>query len=291
MSADGKNEYSESYTTGKTSADLNLRAVTYNIHSCVNMDGKVLPQRVAKVIRRFDPDVVALQEVDADIPRTHGMHQSKVIGEYLKMNYFFFPVVTNGWQKYGLAILSRFAFQEIHCDWLPGLYPKLNLNLQKRGVIQAILKTTAGPVHFFNTHLSLFKPERRKQIKALLGDQWLSAIPHNEPVIFCGDLNAGPLSPVYRRLSRHLNDVQKISKHPRVSRPTFHSRKPLLRIDHIFVSSHFKIQKVEVPNSKESRLASDHLPVFVELVLKKHRQIPVRMRGRLRNPAISLCYA
>lgn len=243
----------------------NIRAVTYNIHSCVNMDGTVGPERVAGVIDELTPDVVALQEVDADIPRTLKQDQAKILGGLLGMDYRFFPVVTNGDQKYGLAILSRLPFQNVRFGWLPVLYPKLKLNLQKRGVMWAVFETPYGPLHFFNTHLSLYRLERRKQVRALLGKDWLKAVPGNEPVIFCGDLNALPLSPVYRRLSRYLTDAQKSSNRSRRPQATFPSRGPFFRIDHIFISGHFRARQTRVPANRKSRLASDHLPLCVDL--------------------------
>lgn len=239
--------------------------MTYNIHSCVNMDGKVRPERIAGVIAELSPDLVALQEVDADMPRTHNQNQAKILGSALGMDYRFFPVVTNGYQKYGLAMLSRFPFQNVRVDWLPALFPKLKFNLQKRGVMWAILETSSGPVHFFNTHLSLIKLERRKQLKALLGKDWLTAVPKDEPLIFCGDLNAVALSPVYRRLSRDLTDAQKNSVHSKRPQPTFPSRNPLFRIDHIFISRHFRSLNTVVPINANSRLASDHLPLCADL--------------------------
>ena len=108
----------------KTSGNSAIRVMTYNIHSCVNMDGEVCPERIAGVIDELSPDVVALQEVDAGIPRTHHQHQAKIIGEKLGMDYRFFPVVKNGDQKYGLAILSRLPFQDVRVGRLPRLYPK-----------------------------------------------------------------------------------------------------------------------------------------------------------------------
>ena len=80
----------------RRSGNSNIRAMTYNIHSCVNMDGKVRPERIAGVIDELSPDVVALQEVDASIPRTHRQYQAKIIGEMLGMDFRFFPVVKNG---------------------------------------------------------------------------------------------------------------------------------------------------------------------------------------------------
>jgi endonuclease/exonuclease/phosphatase family metal-dependent hydrolase len=259
----------------KTARESNIRAMTYNIHSCVNMDGQVNLERIAAVIDELAPDLVALQEVDVDMPRTHNQDQPKILGKMLNMDYRFFPVVVNGYQKYGLAMLSRFPFQNVRVGRLPALSPRLKLNLQKRGVIWAILETSFGSVHFFNTHLSLFRLERRKQMKVLLGEEWLMAVPKDEPVILCGDFNAVPLSPVYRQLSRYLTDTQRGAIHSDRRHPTFPSRGPFFRIDHIFISAHFRSVKAIVPNNKKTRIASDHLPLCadLEMIMLKDRQM------------------
>ena len=249
-------------------AGLILRAMTYNIHSCVGMDKKVSPERIARVIDDSAPDIVALQEVDNGIPRTHHQDQARLLAEMLEMEAFFFPVVTSGYQKYGLAVLSRFKCVDVHYDWLPTLYPQLKLNLQKRGCIRLTCQTAAGPLLFFNTHLGLYRLERRRQIRTLMGNDWLAAMAPQAAIIFCGDLNAGPFSPVYLRLSRRLSDVQKGLKNPARPKATFPSRRPLLRLDHMFVSKNFEILKVQVPRTIDTRQASDHLPVCADLELK-----------------------
>ena len=241
--------------------------MTYNIHSCVNMDGKVLPQRIADVIQKFDPDVVALQEVDANIPCTHNQKQAEILADALDMDFRFFPVVTRGSQEYGLAMLSRLAFQNVTVGWLPALNPRLKLNLQKRGIMWTVFETSAGTVNIFNTHLSLFRLERRRQLKAILSEDWIMAVPAKEAVILCGDLNAVPLSAVYRRLSRYLDDAQKSSGNSSRAQSTFPSRGPIFRIDHIFISNHFRSLKTVVPTDGSSRLASDHLPLCADLQL------------------------
>lgn len=40
---------------------------------------------------------------------------------------------------------------------------------------------------------------------------------------------------------------------------------PHLRIDHIFVSGHFKVHRVQVPRNHLTRIASDHLPLIADL--------------------------
>jgi endonuclease/exonuclease/phosphatase family metal-dependent hydrolase len=86
-------------------------------------------------------------------------------------------------------------------------------------------------------------------------------------VILCGDFNAGPGSFVYKTLCRHLFDIQKVYKNRRYPRPTFASWLPVRRIDHIFISRHFFVKDVKVPMNYETRMVSDHLPLYGEIAI------------------------
>jgi endonuclease/exonuclease/phosphatase family metal-dependent hydrolase len=48
---------------------------------------------------------------------------------------------------------------------------------------------------------------------------------------------------------------------------TWPSSHPLLSYDHIFISNDLAVEAVLVPADKLSRMASDHLPFFVQLCL------------------------
>ena len=48
---------------------------------------------------------------------------------------------------------------------------------------------------------------------------------------------------------------------------TYPSRRPVFRIDHLFISEHFKPVGINVPRNETTRLASDHLPLCAELLL------------------------
>ena len=100
----------------------------------------------------------------------------------------------------------------------------------------------------------------------MLGGEWVGGIPDSEPLIVCGDFNSLPRSLAYHKLKYRLRDAQ-LSVPGHKPCPTFSSVKPLLRIDHVFVSRHFKVEEVEVPDTPTAELASDHLPLFVELTL------------------------
>jgi endonuclease/exonuclease/phosphatase family metal-dependent hydrolase len=239
--------------------------MTYNIRSGINSDGKVRLKPAIRIIRKLNPDIVALQEVDRGIIRNKYMHQAKALSNGLGMEFFFFPLVQFEKRDYGLAILSRLPYEVVKCDRLPTVWPKLKL--QNRGAVWIRINHAPRPIHIFNTHLGLFHRERRRQAETLLGENWLEAVPPSEGIVFCGDLNSGPRSWVYRKLTATLSDVQTKQGARQRPRPTFSSRRPLLRIDHIFVSKHLAPLSVIVPRSGVTRAASDHLPLLAELGL------------------------
>jgi endonuclease/exonuclease/phosphatase family metal-dependent hydrolase len=244
-----------------------MRVMTYNIHSCVNKNRHVNPGLTAAIIQELNADIVALQEVDAPTLLRSNQNQARFLAKHLGMDHAFFPVEKRGLHAFGLAILSRYAIKESHHNHLPKLYPRLKP--RKRGAIRASIQTPSGPIHIINAHLSLFKLERRRQVKRLLGKSWLAALPQDEPLILCGDLNAGPRSKTYRTLSRYLTDVQKDLKgqRPFLTQPTFHSSSPLFRIDHIFISPQLKTIDVAVIRTPDTAAASDHLPLIADLAI------------------------
>jgi len=46
---------------------------------------------------------------------------------------------------------------------------------------------------------------------------------------------------------------------------TFTTLFPFTRIDHVFVSAHFQVYEARVPQNAVTRVASDHLPLIVDL--------------------------
>ncbi|HLS27599.1 MAG TPA: endonuclease/exonuclease/phosphatase family protein, partial [Opitutales bacterium] len=240
------------------------RVVTYNAHGCVGVDSKLSPARIARVLSRHRPNIVALQEIDVGRERSGGIDQASKIAELLRMNYHFFPVVEEGEEKYGLAVLSFFPIREVKTGWLPGLIDKPKL--EPRGAQWLELDCGGEKIQLVNTHLGLRKLERRQQVRALLGEEWLGKLPDDEPVIICGDMNALPFSYVHTEISGRFPDVQILTREQRPRR-TLYGRYPLGRIDHIFVSPHFEVRRVEVARTTLARVASDHLPVFTELKL------------------------
>ena len=240
-----------------------LQVLTYNIHGCRHMDGKINPRKTGEIINAFDADILALQEVDVHKQRSGGLDQARFLAEYLQMEYSFFPVHISESEYYGLALLTRYPVIEMKKDLLPD--DSSRSGGERRGAMLALIETPQAEVWVLNTHLGLGVKERRLQMQALLGPEWLEGIKKDSPIIFCGDINAGVRSRIYRDLSDRLTDVQVMKRQKGYPRSTFSSFYPMLRLDHIFVSSHWRPAKVEVPEDRDTRSASDHLPLFAEL--------------------------
>lgn len=239
-----------------------IRIMTYNVHSCVGIDGRHSPKRIARVIGRYQPDIVALQELDIGRKRTGEVDQPHLIAKELEMLYHFHPAIEVAEERYGNAVLSRYPIELVRAMKLPRLASRLKL--ESRGAVWVSVKIGNIRLQVINAHLSFYGPECRHQAKALIGPEWLAHPRCADPVILCGDFNSLPNTNPWRTLNGKLRDVQRsLDEHRPLA--TWFGRYPLGRIDHIFVSPGIKVSAIEVPNTKLDKLASDHLPLIVDL--------------------------
>jgi endonuclease/exonuclease/phosphatase family metal-dependent hydrolase len=250
---------------------LKLRVMTYNVHSCFGMDGKVSPTRIARVIDMHDPDVVALQEIDLGRVRSRGHDQARMIAEELGFHFNFCPTVVRGNELYGHALLTRYPAEIVQTGILPaGPRPQ---GKEPRGALWIKMHYEGMILHIVNTHFGLGRYERVAQASDMLSERWIGSLGLDEAIILCGDFNMMPESMPYRAITRRLRDVQRdVQKKNRAFRPlkTFAALYPFSRIDHIFVSNHFEVEQVLVPKNHLTRVASDHLPLIADLIVRPH---------------------
>jgi len=240
-----------------------LRLLTYNVHSCMGMDGIVSPHRIARVIEREQPDIIALQEVDVHRVRTQSADQAQVLAHYLDMEFHFHPAMQIEKEQYGEAILSRFPMTRCRAAALP--YRKHWLVNEPRGTLWVEFEFEGGRrLQLINTHFGLGRIERRLQAEALLGSDWLGSIKKSDAVVLCGDLNSVRKSPVHRLLCTCLADAQEaLSGHiPQMTLPGYH---PFGSVDHVLINAEIEITRIRVPRHRLARVASDHLPLVVDL--------------------------
>lgn len=230
--------------------------MTYNVHGCRGIDGRHDLARIGRVIQAHGADVVALQELDVERPRSGRIDQARTLASQLGMHADFCSARDCEGGYYGNAILSRHPVLPIRNACLP----RLGHRLEPRAMQWARIEAPTFALNVLNTHLGLDEHERLLQAEAILSE-WLESALGNGSTVLCGDFNAGEASHVYRRLTGPMRDAQRSL--PR--KATFPSFCPVLRIDHVLVSPDLRVRTCAVVRTWRARLASDHLPIVVDL--------------------------
>ncbi|OGW78682.1 MAG: hypothetical protein A2Z83_04520 [Omnitrophica bacterium GWA2_52_8] len=236
--------------------------MTYNVHSCEGLDGKTSPDRIARVIARQNADVVALQEIDVGRDRSGNIDQAETIARKLGMTFHFQSSLSFEDGKYGNAILSRYPLKMIRVDALPRL--KGHRFFEPRGALWVEIDVNGIKVNLITSHLSLWPAERLLQAEALLGPDWTGNAACQGAVVLCGDFNADPRSTVCKRIGCTLRDAQMLVESHK-PKSTWFAGYPFSRIDHFFVSPDIEVMNIAVPSTELDRIASDHLPLIVDL--------------------------
>ena len=236
------------------------RILTYNVHRCLGLDGQLSPRRIVSVIAACKADIVCLQEVDIRRRRSGHVDQAELIAHELGMTLHFQPAIHVLEEQFGDAILTAHSCELMRAGllsgrgWLPGV--------EARGALWVSVRLGRRTVQVINTHLGLLPGERRGQVSALLGPQWLGNPKCRDPVFLVGDLNAVPQGKTCRRLQRRLSAPWRRAHSG--SRATFPSNLPVARLDHIFASRDVKITAMHVVHTPLARVASDHLPLVAD---------------------------
>jgi endonuclease/exonuclease/phosphatase family metal-dependent hydrolase len=248
---------------------VRLRVVTYNVHGCRGMDGVYSVERISRVISRLAPDLVCLQELDLERARSGHLDQGMEIARRLETDHFSHAVREADDGPFGNAVLGSLPVRLVATGPLPAI--RSRLRLEPRGVLWVEVDLHGTKVQVFNTHLSIVGRERRLQVEELLSERWLGHPDCTGPVVLAGDLNTATDSWVCRRLGERLINVADLiegSEQPDGRPlPTWSGRIPVRRIDHVFASGHFRVERCRVPRSRLTRVASDHLPLVVDLEL------------------------
>jgi endonuclease/exonuclease/phosphatase family metal-dependent hydrolase len=202
------------------------------------------------VLAEWEPDVVFIHEC--------GSHRRlRRFGHALEMEAVstrLLPLV----RQIRNAILVRPPWRVVHYrlhrfDRSQRFYP--------RGALVAIIGRAGYRVAALSVHLGLTPSERVRHAKELVDlAQSLS-----EPVVIGADINDGPESRSASWVADRLWDAWgKAGDGPG---DTFPAPDPTARIDYVFTSEHFTIDRAMVVDTKAAREASDHLPLLADLSL------------------------
>jgi endonuclease/exonuclease/phosphatase family metal-dependent hydrolase len=232
---------------------MKLRVVTYNVHRCRGIDGRLRPERIVDVLRDVGADVAALQEVVAGEGE---LDQARYIGEALGLHWALGENRKLEGSAYGNVVLSRFPIRVVknHDISVAGR--------ERRGAFHTdVLLGEKDAVHVFNIHLGTAFVERRHQGRRL--SERDKGILHGAELtgakIVLGDFNEWTSGLASKLLGSHLKsvDVKKQLKRRR----TFPGVLPLLHLDHIYYDGPLELLTLEVHRTRKSLVASDHLPL------------------------------
>jgi len=253
-----------------------VRLATFNIlHGRSLDDGRVDVSRFSDGVARLDADVLALQEVDRDQPRSLQADLTTVAARAAGAGEHRFVATLHGepgtWTAatgleqpdiaaYGIALLSRYPVRSWRVTTLPALpgpvpvvhagrrWPSIARD-EPRAAVAAVLDTPAGPFTAVATHLSFIPGWNALQLRALV--RVCRSLPR--PLALLGDLNLGA------RAAGRLSGWR-----PAGSRPTFPAREPTRQLDHVLLDG--DVRPAGEPVALDVGV-SDHRALVVDVAL------------------------
>ncbi len=224
-----------------------LRIASYNLQKCVGLDMQRRPDRSMLVIRALKADIVILQEADKRLPpRPSALPHDLIKARNFQVVDFEQPSGSLGWHGNAMLIRDPIRVQRTAKIKLPGLEP--------RGAILAELKTPIGSIRIIGVHLGLLRRYRLMQLSAITrAFRHLPAM----PTVFAGDFNEWG-----SKLALDTAMQGFVFHDPGHSFP---AARPIAALDSFAINSDFRVRNKGVFNRRPATVASDHLPVWIEL--------------------------
>lgn len=236
-----------------------MRVMSYNIHRGVGArDGRYRPQRALDVIEAHNPDIICLQEIAHKTKQVRRDDQPAMFTEALRFEHVIFQ--GNRHLKEGVwgnMLLSRWPIIQSHRISLTWEHRKA------RGAILAVIDTPEGPLHIINWHLGLSARERLWQTRHLIHHPLYRESIHL-PTLLIGDSND------WR--NKLWTEILAACQYELATRPlsryrTYPSTFPMGALDKVYCLGNIEVRHCAVVRDKQTRTASDHLPLLVDLHL------------------------
>lgn len=214
-------------------------------------------EELSEYIKKENPDIVALQEVDVNTSRTRAPHQNgkNFISELAfrtGMLSLYGKTIPYAGGYYGIGILSKYPYTSSKCE----LLPMPEGAKEQRAVLISEIELPGGRVFTFAcTHLDYTTSEVRQAQVAYINNILLQS---GKPTILCGDFNAHPDS---KEIETDMSKWMQTTN----SDFTVPAKAPKSKIDYIFC---YPRSKWTVENTYTPKVQwSDHLPVITTLTL------------------------
>ena len=236
-----------------------LRIVTWNIHKGIGTDRAYRLDRVIRVLGDLDADVICLQEVDQGVRRSDFENQAERLSQELGYPHAALGLnvrVQDG--AYGNLTLARHPLEDVRNVDLT-VPPKK----RRSGLVTRLLHGPEGGWLIANVHLGLLHMERKIQARRLIAHLFDGMGPR-QPVVIAGDWNEWTNRLVRNVMHDQGFHVARRDVRPR-QQPTWPSRRPMVALDKILYRDPVRCHHVICVLDEVTRVASDHLPLMVEL--------------------------
>lgn len=233
--------------------------MAYNVHHCnpPSKPGFIDVDAIANVIKRENPDLVALQEIDVNINRSGKINQAELIAKKAGYHSFHFSkAIDYDGGDYGVMLLSKYPLNEMSTYKLPTDEATKG---EQRVLSLATVNLPGGKrINFGSTHLDAQQESTNRLLQAKEISRITSLI--NLPIIIAGDFNANENSQVIKILDGQFRRTCTNCA------PTIPVINPKNTIDFIMFrpASAFSVLSHKV---LQEQYASDHLPVVATLKL------------------------
>ncbi|WP_164101048.1 endonuclease/exonuclease/phosphatase family protein [Candidatus Laterigemmans baculatus] len=241
---------------GLAGEPVRLRVLSYNIHHAEGIDGTLDLERIAGIISRAAPDVVALQEVDSQVRRSGSVDQPAELARLTEMHVAFGGNIDLQGGRYGNAVLSRFPIQAHENHRLPNF-----ADGEQRGLLMAEIDVPGleDRLLLLATHFDHRRDDRERLASAKAVNQRV-AEQAQQPALLVGDLNDVHGSPTLEELAKQWLHTT------REPLPTIPVATPTRQIDFVLCRPPQRWKVIEVQVLDEA-VASDHRPILAVLEL------------------------
>lgn len=231
-----------------------LNLLTYNIHKAIGNDRVCDPGRIGQICSESAADVITLQEVDKNVPRSRHLDLARTIAQHLEFDHALGLNVSLKAGHYGNATLSRWPIihnENIDLSW--GIK-------KKRGCLASVIAAPWGEILVLNLHLGLSRIERHFQVRRVLDSRVLVGS-GMRPVLIAGDTNERTrYLDIFMNLAGYKNASGTVHRKIKTW-PTF---APIWNLDKIFFNNKLQLAEYQVLRNNLTRVASDHFPVLAK---------------------------
>ncbi len=223
-----------------------LRIASYNMRKAKGTDRQRNPDRIMRIIRDLDAEIVVLQEADMRL----GARPSALPLDLLQAETGLIAVpvpseVSMGWHGNAVLLSPRATLIDVQHIDLPGAEP--------RGAMVVDAEIYGLQLRIIATHLGLMRRSRRAQLSALIAHLDARS---RLPTVIAGDMNEWSQTVGLGRLAHHFT-IHAPGK-------SFHARLPMAALDRIAIDDDLRVLGGGVVETPDTKRASDHLPIWLD---------------------------